>query len=80
LLGLSRAFLYAGAPSLLLTLWNVSQRSSRTLLEAFYNRWLDEAAPLPKWAALREAQLLALRGADAHPYHWAPYVLVGDWL
>jgi CHAT domain-containing protein len=80
LLGLSRAFLYAGTPSLVMTLWNVSQRSSRTLLGEFYRRWLDREAPLPKWAALREAQLGLLRSGDAHPYHWAPYVLAGDWL
>lgn len=80
LLGLSRAFLYAGAPSLIVAQWNVSQRSSSALLDAFYRLWLDEAAPLPKWAALREAQRRMLRGRDRHPYHWAPYVLTGDWL
>jgi CHAT domain len=80
LLGLSRAFLYAGSPSLIVALWNVSQRSSRVLLNEFYRLWLDESALLPKWAALREAQVRMLRGRDRHPYHWAPYVLVGDWL
>jgi hypothetical protein len=80
LLGLSRAFFYAGTPSLLMTLWNVSQRSSRAMLDRFYRLWLRDKAPLPKWAALREAQLQTLRSADSHPYHWAPYILVGDWI
>jgi CHAT domain-containing protein len=80
LLGLSRAFLYAGSPSLIVAHWNVSQRSSGLLLNEFYRLWLDKSAPLPKWAALREAQVRMLRGGDQHPYHWASYVLVGDWL
>jgi hypothetical protein len=79
LLGLIRAFLFAGAPSLLAALWNVNKVSSRVLLAAFYRNWLREPG-MPKWRALQQAQL-ALRGREeyAHPYHWAPFVLVGDW-
>jgi hypothetical protein len=79
LLGLIRSFLFAGTPSLLAALWNVNKVSSRLLLEAFYRNWLCEPV-MPKWRALQQAQLW-LRGQEAyrHPYHWAPFVLVGDW-
>lgn len=79
LLGLTRAFLYAGTPSLIVSLWNVNQRSSRMLLESFYRLWLGKR--LPKWRALQAAQawLRTVDGFD-HPYHWAPFILFGDWL
>ena len=82
LLGLSRAWLYAGAPSLLVSLWNVNTRSSHRLLSVFYRQWLE--ARQPKWRALQLAQQTLLQDADhpeyRHPYHWAPFVLIGDWV
>jgi len=83
LVGLTRAFLFAGAPSLIVSLWNVNKRSSRQLLNDFYRRWLDRRHPLPKWQALQQAQISMLKDKDSeyrHPYHWAPFILVGDWL
>ena len=79
LLGLTRAFLYAGTPSLIATLWNVHKRSSQRLLSDFYELWIGER--LPKWRALQTAQQRLRADPEySHPYHWAPFVLVGDWL
>jgi CHAT domain-containing protein len=82
LLGLSRAWLYAGTPSLLASLWNVNTKSSHRLLQVFYQQWLG--AGQPKWRALQLAQHALLKDADnaeyQHPYHWAPFVLIGDWI
>ncbi|HSF79847.1 MAG TPA: CHAT domain-containing protein [Anaerolineales bacterium] len=85
LLGLMRAFLYAGAASLLLSQWAVNDHSSALLMQAFY-RHLQEGAT--KGQALQSAQLSFLPGQElarpdlpdayAHPYHWAPFFLVGD--
>ncbi|MFX1495847.1 MAG: CHAT domain-containing protein, partial [Promethearchaeota archaeon] len=83
LLGLMRAFLYAGAASLVLSLWAVDDRSTAQLMEAFYRKL---AAGWSKGAALRHAQLQlaghagddAVAGAYAHPYFWAPFFLIGD--
>ena len=82
LLGLTRAFLGAGAASLVLSLWPVEDRSTARLMEVFY-RGMTEGET--KAGALRNAQLQALRegfsGNDAevtHPYFWAPFFLVGD--
>jgi CHAT domain-containing protein len=81
LLGLGRAWLYAGTPSLLVSLWNVNTESSLRLLRVFYERWLG--AGEPKWRAVWSAQRALLQDADhpeyRHPYHWAPFVLIGDW-
>jgi CHAT domain-containing protein len=81
LFGLTRAFLYAGAPSLLVSLWNVNKRSSQRLLNEFYRFWLDPQQPLPKWQALQKAQQSLMQDPEyQHPYHWAPFILLGDWL
>jgi len=78
LIGLTRAFQYAGARSVLASLWAVSDRSTAELMERFY---AGLRAGKPKDAALAEAQLGLLRssGALAHPYHWAAFELTGDW-
>jgi CHAT domain-containing protein len=85
LFGLTRAFLYAGAASLIVSLWNVHQKSSQLLLETFYEAWAPavlagSSAPTPKWKAMQQAQIALLRGGYPHPFHWAPFILLGDWL
>jgi CHAT domain-containing protein len=81
LVGLVRSFLYAGTPSLLVSLWNVDKISSQLLLNEFYSRWLNQELALPKWRALQLAQQKLLKSQEyQHPYHWAPFVLVGDWV
>jgi len=79
-MGLSRAFLYAGAPSLLLSLWKVADSSTAALMERFYRSLVAGA---DKGTALRQAQLALLHGepgthADwSAPFFWAPFQLVG---
>jgi CHAT domain-containing protein len=82
LIGLTRAFLYAGAPSLLVSLWNVNIKSSGILLAEFYRLWLDSKKRLQKWKALQQAQISVMKISNkySHPYHWAPIILIGDWL
>ena len=76
-LGLTRALLYAGASSLVLTLWRVDDASSTALLTAFYRRWLHDGET--KVDALRLAQCDVLASGVTNPYYWAPLVLIGDW-
>lgn len=73
LLGLIRGLLYAGARSVLLTLWNVHDHSTSEFMTAFY-RCLQSGASKP--AALRAA-MLQLRERLPHPYYWAPFTLIG---
>jgi tetratricopeptide (TPR) repeat protein len=78
LVGLSRAFLYAGAASLLMSLWRVEDQATARLMDCFYQALL---AGRRKPAALRQAQLALLRGEGGdrcrHPFFWAPFFLVG---
>jgi len=70
--GLQRAFLYAGTPAVVTTLWKVDDRATFELISAFYTR-LDSANPVE---ALRQAQLETIR-TFPHPYAWAAFGLTG---
>jgi CHAT domain-containing protein len=77
LVGLARAFHFAGARSVLASLWAVSDRSSAELMARFYARL---RAREPAAEALRAAQReLRARPETSHPYHWAGFALSGDW-
>lgn len=77
-LGLTRAFFYAGAKNVAVSLWNVNDSATATLMESFY-RNLHRG--LPKREALRQAKLSLLRSSQPswqHPYFWAAFVLEGQ--
>jgi tetratricopeptide (TPR) repeat protein len=73
LLGLQRGLLYAGATSLLLSLWDVHDRSTAELMQEFYRRYIQTGDT----AASLQAAARCLREQNPHPYFWAPFVLVG---
>ena len=73
-LGLMRGLLGAGAKSLLLTLWDVNDRSTTEFMKAFY-RYFSEGRT--KAESLRHA-VRKTRQIYPHPYYWAPFFLVGD--
>lgn len=78
-LGLSGAAIKARAKSVLGSLWPVEDTSARKTMEGFYGAL---AAPgRSKAQALRQSQLDLLRSAEfSHPFFWAPFVLIGNWL
>jgi CHAT domain-containing protein/tetratricopeptide (TPR) repeat protein len=76
LVGLVRAFEYAGARSVLASLWSVSDASTAKLMQGFYRRYLGG---MPKDQALRQAQLELLATPYSSPFHWAAFELFGDW-
>ena len=80
LMGLSRAFLYAGIPALIVSLWSVNDESTSDLMVRFY-RHLREAAAgdAGGTAQALQAAMLETRKDFPHPYHWAPFILLGDW-
>jgi CHAT domain-containing protein len=73
LLGLVRVLLYAGAQSLLLSLWDVSDRSTAEFMKSFYRSFMAHGN---KAVALQNA-MKELREDYAHPYYWAPFVMIG---
>ena len=72
--GLVRGFLYAGAPSVVASLWAVSDHSTAEFMREMYSHIRAGAT---KRTALRRAQLL-IKDAYGHPYYWAPFVLMGN--
>jgi CHAT domain-containing protein/Tfp pilus assembly protein PilF len=77
LIGIARAFFYAGTPSLLSSLWTVNDRSTALLMDKFYDKLVNNGE---KAAALRFAmQKLKAMPEYSHPYFWAPFFLSGDW-
>jgi CHAT domain-containing protein/predicted negative regulator of RcsB-dependent stress response len=73
LVGLARGLLHAGAQSLILSLWDVHDKSTAEFMDLFY-RLMQQGKP--KAVALRAA-ILQLRSRYPHCYQWAPFVLVG---
>ncbi len=73
---LNNAFLAAGAPSVLATLWSVDDRASTPLVTSFYRHLLEDRG---KSYALAQAQREMLRSPSLrHPFYWAAYTLTGD--
>jgi CHAT domain-containing protein len=77
--GLTRAFMYAGAPTVGVSLWSVSDKATAELMSGFYKRLLAGEGPSAS-EALRASQLEMIAGGQFNsPFYWAPFVLVGDW-
>nr|NIT61696.1 CHAT domain-containing protein [Fodinibius sp.]NIV16304.1 CHAT domain-containing protein [Fodinibius sp.]NIY30276.1 CHAT domain-containing protein [Fodinibius sp.] len=75
IIGLSRAFQYAGARNLLVSLWRVNDRSTAHLMRDFY-ALLHEGATMP--IALQKAKQKMVNQVEyAHPKFWAPFVFIG---
>ncbi|PSF39001.1 hypothetical protein C7H19_02815 [Aphanothece hegewaldii CCALA 016] len=78
-LGLAGVAVRSGARSTLATLWSVQDQSTADLMTRFYV--LFNQGDLSKAEAVRQAQLYLLRSSQYHhPYYWAPFVLIGNWL
>ena len=78
-LGLAGVAVRSGARSTIATLWSVQDQSTAELMIQFY-RTLNQSG-VNKAETLRQAQLFLLRSSPyQHPYYWAPFVLVGNWL
>ena len=78
-LGLAGMAVRAGARSTLATLWSVNDRATSKLMGDFYQELSNKQ--LPKAEAVRQAQLTLLNNRwYRHPFYWAPYVLLGNWL
>lgn len=74
---LSRAFAKAGAPTVVASLWSVNDVSTRDTMSHFYS---ELAAGQTKTEAMRRAQLAVMHDPRfAHPYYWAPFIVLGDW-
>jgi|GEM_PF-1253091 len=75
---LARAFAYAGAPNLVMSLWPVNDKTTPALMARFYEHLEAGEA---KYRALQKAKLSYLEQENElllHPYYWAPFIYTGD--
>ena len=78
-IGLSRAFLYAGVPAMILSLWSVNDESTSELMVRFYDHLRAPGAAGSVGAARAlQAAMLETREQFPDTYNWAPFVLLGD--
>jgi len=78
LVGLTRGFMYAGAPRVVVSLWDVNDAGTAELMKLFYQAMLKENARPAQ--ALRAAQVgMMKRPGFSSPYYWAPFILQGEW-
>ncbi len=76
MVSLETAFLRAGTPTILASLWEVDDQATGVLMKTFYHNVTKQG----KAEALRKAQVALLKDPRyVYPYYWAPFVLVGDW-
>jgi hypothetical protein len=80
LLGLIPALIYAGGRSVLSTLWRVNEDAASEMAKLFYSELYNSRERIDKARALRRA-ILSLKENEKFsvPYHWAGYILYGDW-
>lgn len=75
--GLRRAFVLAGAETLVMSLWSISDYATRELMTDYYKNLKNGAG---RGAALRQAQLEMLkRKGREHPFYWASFIQSGEW-
>ncbi len=74
---LAKSFSDAGAKAVIASLWSVADQSTSELMTSFYR---ELAAGKSKGQALQSAEIAVLKNPDyAHPFYWAPFILMGDW-
>ena len=78
LVGLSRGFMYAGVPRIVMSLWQVSDEATAEFMTRFYRNLLEEK--LTAAAALKETQREMREETEwTHPYYWSAFILQGEW-
>jgi CHAT domain-containing protein len=74
-MGLTRPFFFAGARSVIASLWPINDQSTVTFMHDFYSHLVEGR---PAVEALREAKTMMLKSRWAHPFYWASFLLQGD--
>ena len=78
LVGLSRAFFYAGSPSIIATLWEIEDESTSILMNEFYRNWIIKGMKKSQALSTSQRKLKSIPKFN-HPMFWAPFTLIGDW-
>jgi CHAT domain-containing protein len=78
IMSLARGFMYAGCPSIVMSLWAVNDESSAMIMEEFYRHLAQGKGKDHSLRAAKLSYLDQAQGRQAHPYFWAAHVLIGD--
>jgi CHAT domain-containing protein/Tfp pilus assembly protein PilF len=78
LIGLTRGFIYAGAPRVVASLWSVKDESTATLMVSFFRRMIKEGKRPAEALRLAQIQMLTSTKWRA-PHYWAPFIIQGEW-
>jgi CHAT domain-containing protein/tetratricopeptide (TPR) repeat protein len=73
--GLTGGFLFAGSRAVLVSLWNIADRSTAKFMDSFYSHLREGNSPSK---ALQQAKIKMIRSPYDHPFYWAAFVLIGD--
>ncbi|NOR52689.1 MAG: CHAT domain-containing protein [Candidatus Aminicenantes bacterium] len=74
--GLAKAFLNTGSKSVISSLWNVNDKSTAQIMKCFYQYIIEGKS---KAQALRLAKIKMINSKYSHPFHWAAFILMGDY-
>jgi len=74
-IGMQKAFFEAGANSIVVSLWDVSDKYTSIFMESFYGYLMQG---MSKPAALRNAKLSFIKNHSSNPYYWSPFILAGN--
>jgi CHAT domain-containing protein/Tfp pilus assembly protein PilF len=78
LIGLTRGFMYAGAPRVIASLWKVDDEATTELMKLFYRNLLQKQIPASAALSAAQAEMRA-QPRWRSPYYWAAFTLQGDW-
>jgi CHAT domain-containing protein len=79
IMSLARPFLIAGSQSVIVTYWNINDRSSASFIKGFYENLKDGQSLIMALAMAKRKMLSSERELYHHPYYWAGFVLAGIW-
>ena len=77
--GLRRAFQMAGARSLVVSLWPVSDRATAEMMSQIYSSRSESLPKLMQKIAKKQIAKLKRTGQPTHPYSWGGFIAIGDW-
>lgn len=72
--GLRRAFQQAGAKSVVMSLWSVSDQATQELMSGFYSNWVGGMTKLESFSKAQQS----IKAKYKHPYFWGAFVMVGE--
>ena len=79
LIGLTRAFMYAGAARVLVSLWDVDDEATKLFMQRFYGAMFEDGLS-PSAALAASQRWMYSQPRWRAPSYWAGFILQGDWL